>query len=337
MIVAQPKVAINPLVFPDEHKQEHPTEPPQTSRVLILTIMNSLYPITTDIMHAITRPCGFVHRIVIIRKRGVQALVEFDSVISAMRAKASLNGVDIYSACCTIKIDYARNSPLIVFRNDTDTWDYTKEFDSVTGQLKPKPDDQELSIFSKIEHAIPIHIKFANTPTTSETHLPSMADLQQGNWDQATGKSRTKRAMANQKETTSFTFQDYNKYHGDGNSRYEREQQHGTRGEQQHAGGHGDHHREQQTRDSGRDGFRSSSENRAYKQPMGERAFDSARAAEHKRFEHTGLGYDDRRGRDNFGGPGRGGGYVKKPSARDYDELKNGYDEKYTGPLGEVS
>ena len=38
----------------------------------------------------------------------------------------------------------------------------------------------------------------------------------------------------------------------------------------------------------------------------------------------------------NAGAAG-GGGFVKKPSARDYDELKNRYDEKYTGPLGAVS
>lgn len=32
----------------------------------------------------------------------------FDSVQSAQRAKASLNGADIYSGCCTLKIEYAK-------------------------------------------------------------------------------------------------------------------------------------------------------------------------------------------------------------------------------------
>lgn len=35
-------------------------------------------------------------------------MVEFDSVQSAQRAKASLNGADIYSGCCTLKIEYAK-------------------------------------------------------------------------------------------------------------------------------------------------------------------------------------------------------------------------------------
>ena len=35
-------------------------------------------------------------------------MVEFDSIDSAKRAKQSLNGADIYSGCCTIKIEYAK-------------------------------------------------------------------------------------------------------------------------------------------------------------------------------------------------------------------------------------
>lgn len=35
-------------------------------------------------------------------------LITFDSVQSAQRAKASLNGADIYSGCCTLKIEYAK-------------------------------------------------------------------------------------------------------------------------------------------------------------------------------------------------------------------------------------
>ncbi len=35
-------------------------------------------------------------------------VITFDSVQSAQRAKASLNGADIYSGCCTLKIEYAK-------------------------------------------------------------------------------------------------------------------------------------------------------------------------------------------------------------------------------------
>ena len=51
-----------------------------------------------------------VQRVAIFRKNGVQALVEFDSIASAQRAKQHLDGADIYAGCCTLKIEYARVS-----------------------------------------------------------------------------------------------------------------------------------------------------------------------------------------------------------------------------------
>uniref|UniRef100_A0A3B3ZXH3 RRM domain-containing protein n=1 Tax=Periophthalmus magnuspinnatus TaxID=409849 RepID=A0A3B3ZXH3_9GOBI len=92
------------------------------NNVLLLTIINPIYPITTDVLYTICNNCGPVQRIVIFRKNGV---CTFDSVQSAQRAKASLNGADIYSGCCTLKIEYAKPTRLNVFKNDQDTWDYT--------------------------------------------------------------------------------------------------------------------------------------------------------------------------------------------------------------------
>ncbi|XP_046891290.1 heterogeneous nuclear ribonucleoprotein L-like isoform X1 [Hypomesus transpacificus] len=102
-----------------------PDDARSVNNVLLLTIMNPIYPVTTDVLYTICNNCGPVQRIVIFRKNGVQAMVEFDSVQSAQRAKASLNGADIYSGCCTLKIEYAKPTRLNVFKNDQDTWDYT--------------------------------------------------------------------------------------------------------------------------------------------------------------------------------------------------------------------
>ncbi|XP_068106695.1 heterogeneous nuclear ribonucleoprotein L [Hyperolius riggenbachi] len=105
------------------------------NNVLLFTILNPIYSITTDVLYTICNPCGPVQRIVIFRKNGVQSMVEFDSVQSAQRAKASLNGADIYSGCCTLKIEYAKPTRLNVFRNDQDTWDYTNP--ALSGQGDP--------------------------------------------------------------------------------------------------------------------------------------------------------------------------------------------------------
>uniref|UniRef100_A0A665TMP1 Heterogeneous nuclear ribonucleoprotein L n=1 Tax=Echeneis naucrates TaxID=173247 RepID=A0A665TMP1_ECHNA len=95
------------------------------NNVLLLTIINPIYPITTDVLYTICNNCGPVQRIVIFRKNGVQAMVEYPFEKIAQRAKASLNGADIYSGCCTLKIEYAKPARLNVFKNDQDTWDYT--------------------------------------------------------------------------------------------------------------------------------------------------------------------------------------------------------------------
>ncbi|KAL4837912.1 hypothetical protein H8958_015309 [Nasalis larvatus] len=93
------------------------------------SVLLSLYhpepQITTDVLYTICNPCGPVQRIVIFRKKGVQAMVEFACVQSARWAKASLHGAEIYSDCCTLKIEYAKPTRLNVFKNDQDTWDYT--------------------------------------------------------------------------------------------------------------------------------------------------------------------------------------------------------------------
>jgi len=111
-------------------------EPEKPNKILLFTVMNAVYPITTEVLHTICQPCGEVQRIVIFRKRGVQAMVEFDSIQTAQRAKASLNGADIYSGCCTLKIEWAKPERLNVYKNDDETWDYT-----VTAEVQ-KPEVQ---------------------------------------------------------------------------------------------------------------------------------------------------------------------------------------------------
>ncbi|XP_067007690.1 heterogeneous nuclear ribonucleoprotein L isoform X2 [Anabrus simplex] len=97
----------------------------KANHVLLFTILNPVYPITVEVLHTICSPNGQVLRIVIFKKNGVQAMVEFDSVDSAKRAKDALSGADIYSGCCTLKIDFAKPTKLNVYKNDAESWDYT--------------------------------------------------------------------------------------------------------------------------------------------------------------------------------------------------------------------
>ncbi|XP_053239513.1 heterogeneous nuclear ribonucleoprotein L-like [Podarcis raffonei] len=98
------------------------------NKVLLLSIQNPLYPITVDVLYTVCNPVGKVKRIVIFKKNAIQALVEFKSVLCAQKAKAALNGADIYAGCCTLKIEYAKSTQLNVIRNDNCSWDYTKPY-----------------------------------------------------------------------------------------------------------------------------------------------------------------------------------------------------------------
>lgn len=95
------------------------------NHVLLLTVINPHYTITCDLIHQICSTYGKVNRIVIFKKNGVQAMVEFDNVESAKRAKTMLYGCDIYSGCCTLRIEYAKPSRLNIHKNDNDSFDYT--------------------------------------------------------------------------------------------------------------------------------------------------------------------------------------------------------------------
>ncbi|XP_075590549.1 heterogeneous nuclear ribonucleoprotein L isoform X2 [Dermatophagoides farinae] len=104
--------------MPREHEE-------RLNHVLLLTVINPAYPITCEVIHQICSPNGKVLRIVIFKKNGIQAMVEFDSIESAKRAKSVLNGCDIYSGCCTLRVEYAKPVRLNVYKNDLESFDYT--------------------------------------------------------------------------------------------------------------------------------------------------------------------------------------------------------------------
>ncbi|XP_042372417.1 heterogeneous nuclear ribonucleoprotein L-like, partial [Plectropomus leopardus] len=124
--VAERRVFFN---FSTSQRINRPTgaeDPSGGNKVLLLSIQNPLYPITPDVLYTVFNPVVNVLRIVVFKRSGVQAMVEFESAEDAQKAKLALNGADIYADCCTLKIEYARPNRLNVVRNDSNSWDYTK-------------------------------------------------------------------------------------------------------------------------------------------------------------------------------------------------------------------
>ncbi|XP_065202368.1 heterogeneous nuclear ribonucleoprotein L isoform X2 [Planococcus citri] len=145
-------------------RRKRPDLPP--NHVLLYTILNPRYPITTEVINTISSPVGKVNRIVIFRKRAVQAMVEFADVETAKRAKEALDGADIYSGCCTLKIEFAKPTKLNVFRNDLDSWDFTigKTHTSNRPALLPEPVGKGLLQTTSVQ---PIQIEIDRTRPSS--------------------------------------------------------------------------------------------------------------------------------------------------------------------------
>lgn len=99
-----------------EHKGE---------RILLATVHNPLYPITMEIVVTIMKDYKPL-RIVIFHATGVQFLVEFSTPEDAKAAKDALDGREIYSGCCLLKVVYSKEQDCLKVReNNERTWDFT--------------------------------------------------------------------------------------------------------------------------------------------------------------------------------------------------------------------
>ena len=82
-------------------------------------------------MHKVCSIIGTVVKIVIFERTGrMQAMVEFDTLENASKARSSLHGADIYSNCCTMKAEYSKMESLRVRENGVMSWDFSSALPS---------------------------------------------------------------------------------------------------------------------------------------------------------------------------------------------------------------
>jgi len=94
--------------------------------VLRVIVEHMVYPVTLDVIYQIFSRVGKVLKIVTFTKNNTfQALIQYPDVITAQAAKLSLDGQNIYNACCTLRIEYSKLSNLNVKYNNDKSRDYT--------------------------------------------------------------------------------------------------------------------------------------------------------------------------------------------------------------------
>ncbi|KAL7642751.1 UNVERIFIED_CONTAM: hypothetical protein RMT77_006039 [Armadillidium vulgare] len=94
--------------------------------VLRVIVEHMIYPVTLDVLYQIFSRVGKVLKIVTFTKNNTfQALIQYPDVVAAQAAKMTLDGQNIYNACCTLRIEYSKLTNLNVKYNNDKSRDYT--------------------------------------------------------------------------------------------------------------------------------------------------------------------------------------------------------------------
>uniref|UniRef100_A0A2K5S9H4 Heterogeneous nuclear ribonucleoprotein I n=1 Tax=Cebus imitator TaxID=2715852 RepID=A0A2K5S9H4_CEBIM len=117
------------------------------SPVLRIIMENLFYQVTLDVLHHIFSKFGTVLKIITFAKNNqFQALLQYADPVSAQPAKLSLDGQNIYNACCTLRIDFSKLTSLNVKYNNDKSRDYTRP-DLPSGDSQPSLDQTMATAF----------------------------------------------------------------------------------------------------------------------------------------------------------------------------------------------
>uniref|UniRef100_A0A674MJY9 Polypyrimidine tract binding protein 1a n=1 Tax=Takifugu rubripes TaxID=31033 RepID=A0A674MJY9_TAKRU len=115
------------------------------SPVLRVIVENLFYPVTLEVLHQIFSKFGTVLKIITFTKNNqFQALIQHVDSMTAQHAKLSLDGQNIYNACCTLRISFSKLTSLNVKYNNDKSRDYTRP-DLPTADSQPSLDPQTMA------------------------------------------------------------------------------------------------------------------------------------------------------------------------------------------------
>uniref|UniRef100_A0A8C9ZPC3 Polypyrimidine tract binding protein 1a n=1 Tax=Sander lucioperca TaxID=283035 RepID=A0A8C9ZPC3_SANLU len=118
------------------------------SPVLRVIVENLFYPVTLDVLHQIFSKFGTVLKIITFTKNNqFQALIQYADGLTAQHSKLSLDGQNIYNACCTLRISFSKLTSLNVKYNNDKSRDYTRP-DLPNADSQPSIDHQTMAAFA---------------------------------------------------------------------------------------------------------------------------------------------------------------------------------------------
>uniref|UniRef100_A0A8C3K5F5 Polypyrimidine tract binding protein 3 n=1 Tax=Calidris pygmaea TaxID=425635 RepID=A0A8C3K5F5_9CHAR len=110
---------------------------PGQGSVLRVIVENLFYPVTLEVLYQVFSKFGSVLKIVTFTKNNqFQALLQYADPMNAFYAKMGLDGQNIYTACCTLRVDFSKLNSLKVKYNNDKSRDFTR-FDLPSGNGQP--------------------------------------------------------------------------------------------------------------------------------------------------------------------------------------------------------
>ncbi|XP_048874721.1 polypyrimidine tract-binding protein 3 [Brienomyrus brachyistius] len=110
---------------------------PGQSPVLRIIVENLFYPVSLEVLHQIFSKFGTVLKIITFTKNNqFQALLQYSDPMNAQHAKATLDGQNIYNACCTLRVEFSKLTSLNVKYNNDKSRDFTR-LDLPSGDGQP--------------------------------------------------------------------------------------------------------------------------------------------------------------------------------------------------------
>merc|ERR1719273_1375996 len=114
--------------MPYNSKFESPSMSKKAIRnaILRVTIENTVYPVTIDILYEVFSRAGKVLKISMIERKDIfQALIQYASPVIAEIAKLSLDGTHIYNGCCLLKIEDSNLTDISIKQSGDNCREYT--------------------------------------------------------------------------------------------------------------------------------------------------------------------------------------------------------------------
>eukprot|EP00741_Cyanophora_paradoxa_P024078 tig00021726_g23253.t1 len=109
---------------------QHAKEAERPCRTLLVSVSNLKYPVTIDALYQVFQKFGYVQRIVQFTRAGeYHALIQFADINAATEAKslAKIDGQNIYTGCCTLKISFASFAFVHVRYDSESQRDYARQ------------------------------------------------------------------------------------------------------------------------------------------------------------------------------------------------------------------